>query len=86
MKAPADCRLIGRWRIVEADLWDREYLDLCGPATLTVTARGAEITLLQATLLSSPGRQAVAPIARFVHKHERGRLVRTRQIIGSTPG
>ena len=23
MKAPANCRLIGRWRIVEADLWDR---------------------------------------------------------------
>ena len=31
----ADCRLIGRWRIVEADLWDRDYLDLRGPATLT---------------------------------------------------
>ena len=43
MKAPADCRLIGRWRIVEADLWDRDYLDLCGPATLTVTAQGGEI-------------------------------------------
>ena len=40
MRAPADCRLIGRWRIVEADLWDRDYLDLCGPATLTVTAQG----------------------------------------------
>jgi hypothetical protein len=43
MKAPADCRLIGRWRIVEADLWDRDYLDLCGPATLTITAQGGEI-------------------------------------------
>ena len=43
MKAPADCRLIGRWRIVEADLWDREDLDLCGPATLTITAQGGEI-------------------------------------------
>ena len=43
MKAPADCRLIGRWRIVEADLWDRAYLDLCGPATLTITAQGGEI-------------------------------------------
>jgi hypothetical protein len=28
VKAPADCRLIGRWRIVEADLWDRDYLNL----------------------------------------------------------
>ena len=33
------CRLIGRWRIVEADLWDRARLDLCGPATPTKTAR-----------------------------------------------
>ena len=43
MKAPADCRLIGRWRIVEADLWDRAYLDLSGPATLTITAQDGEI-------------------------------------------
>ena len=40
MKAPANYRLIGRWRIVEADLWDRAHLDLCGPATLTITAQG----------------------------------------------
>ena len=37
MRAPANCRLIGRWRIVEADIWDRGYLDLCGPATITIT-------------------------------------------------
>ena len=43
MKAPANCRLVGRWRIVEADLWDRDYLDLCGRATLTITADGGEI-------------------------------------------
>ena len=43
MKAPANCRLIGRWRIVEADLWDRAHLDLCGPAALTITAQGGEI-------------------------------------------
>jgi hypothetical protein len=43
VRAPANCRLIGRWRIVEADLWDRAHLDLCGPATLTITAQGAEI-------------------------------------------
>jgi hypothetical protein len=35
VKAPANCRLIGRWRIVEADLWDR--------ARLTITAQGGEI-------------------------------------------
>ena len=36
MTAPAGCQLIGRWRIVEADLWDREYLNLCGPAMITI--------------------------------------------------
>jgi hypothetical protein len=40
VKAPANCRLIGCWRIVEADLRDRAYLNLCGPATLTITAQG----------------------------------------------
>ena len=34
-------RLIGRWRIVEADLWDRAHLDLCGPASLVVRANGS---------------------------------------------
>ena len=43
MKAPANCRLIGRWRIVKADIWDRAHLDLCGPAMLTITAEGGEI-------------------------------------------
>ena len=28
MAAPAGFRLIGRWRIVEADIWDRAYLNL----------------------------------------------------------
>ena len=32
MTAPANCQLIGEWRIVEADLWDRDYLDLVEPA------------------------------------------------------
>jgi hypothetical protein len=38
MTAPAGCQLIGSWRIVEADLWDRGYLDLDGPATITIGA------------------------------------------------
>jgi hypothetical protein len=38
MSAPADCQLIGRWRIVEADLWDRDHLELCGPAMITIGA------------------------------------------------
>ncbi|WP_027155827.1 hypothetical protein [Mesorhizobium sp. WSM2561] len=36
MSAPAGCQLTGSWRIVEADLWDRGYLDLSGPATITI--------------------------------------------------
>jgi len=35
-----ECRLVGRWRIVEADLWDRDYLDLVEPATMTIGADG----------------------------------------------
>jgi len=53
MSAPAACRLIGRWRIVEADLWDRAYLDLAGPGRITIGAGNhGEITFgaMQATL------------------------------------
>ena len=39
MKA-SDNPIVGRWRIVEADLWDRDYLDLCGPASLVVRSNG----------------------------------------------
>ncbi len=40
MTAPMNCRLVGRWRIVEADLWDRDYLDLVEPAMMTIRADG----------------------------------------------
>jgi hypothetical protein len=40
MIARADCQLIGRWRIVEADLWDRDYLDLVEPAHLEIGRNG----------------------------------------------
>ncbi|HEY1779239.1 MAG TPA: hypothetical protein VGG79_02190 [Roseiarcus sp.] len=40
MSAPMNCQLIGRWRIVEADIWDLDYLDLCGGATIAITADG----------------------------------------------
>jgi len=36
----SDNPVVGRWRIVEADLWDRDYLDLCGPASLMIRANG----------------------------------------------
>lgn len=40
MSAPTECRVTGRWRIVSADLWGRDYLDLCGPARLDIGADG----------------------------------------------
>ncbi|MDK1494667.1 hypothetical protein QN219_32660 [Sinorhizobium sp. 7-81] len=40
MSAASNCRLIGCWRIVEADLWDRDYLDLVEPAKITIGANG----------------------------------------------
>ena len=40
MRAPMNCKLVGRWRIVEADIWDRQYLDLCGPAAIIIRANG----------------------------------------------
>jgi hypothetical protein len=38
--APIGCRLVGRWRIVEADLWDRDDLDLVEPAMMTIGPHG----------------------------------------------
>lgn len=40
MNAASNSRLIGRWRIVEADLWDRDYLDLVEPAMIAIGADG----------------------------------------------
>ena len=62
MSAPAGCKLVGRWRIVEADIWDRDHLDLCGPATITITDHGrAEIAFgaLQAGLDIEYSRSSV---------------------------
>jgi len=33
---PNTCQIIGRWRIVEADIWDRDHLDLVEPAYLKI--------------------------------------------------
>ena len=33
--SPAAHALIGTWRITEADLWDRDYLDLVEPASIS---------------------------------------------------
>jgi hypothetical protein len=37
------CAIVGRWRIVEADLWDRDYLDLVGPAYLVIGDDGRAV-------------------------------------------
>ena len=36
MSDPVTCELTGRWRIVQADLWGRDYLDLVEPAYLQI--------------------------------------------------
>jgi hypothetical protein len=62
MTAQMGCALIGRWRIIEADLWDRDYLDLSGPATMTIQADGhGEIAYgaMQASLDLEYGRTIV---------------------------
>jgi hypothetical protein len=61
MSAPANCQLVGRWRIIEADIWDRDHLDLCGPAMLTFTAQGGEIAFgaLQAGLEVEYARDSI---------------------------
>jgi len=33
-------RLQGKWRIVETALWDRDYLDLSGPAFIEIDDKG----------------------------------------------
>ncbi|MBU6528746.1 hypothetical protein OGR47_18050 [Methylocystis sp. MJC1] len=45
MSAPANCKIVGRWRIVEADIWDRDYLDLCGPAAIVIGAMQATLDI-----------------------------------------
>lgn len=53
MSAASNCRLIGRWWIVETDRWDRDYFDLLEPVAITVGPNGhGEIAFgaIQATL------------------------------------
>ena len=40
MSGTADCELVGRWRITDADLWDRDYLDMAEPAYLQIGSNG----------------------------------------------
>lgn len=40
MIAISDHPVLGTWRIVEADLWDRDYLDLVEPARISFGRNG----------------------------------------------
>lgn len=41
-----ECALVGRWRIVQSDLWEQSDLDLLGPARIAFDAKGhGEITV-----------------------------------------
>ena len=40
MTRDMECALVGKWRIIGADLWDRDYLDLVEPAQITFAGNG----------------------------------------------
>ena len=40
MSAASDCRPVSQWRIAEADLWDRDHLDLVKFAKIMIGADG----------------------------------------------
>lgn len=40
MTDPSQCLVVGRWRIIGSDLWDRDYLDLVEPARLILDDAG----------------------------------------------
>ncbi len=40
MMQDMECALLGKWRIIEADLWDRDYLDLMQLAHITFEGNG----------------------------------------------
>lgn len=40
MSGGVTCAVIGKWRLVEADLWDRDFLDLVEPAHITFDGNG----------------------------------------------
>lgn len=54
MTAPMNCQGVGRWRIVEADLLDRDYLDLVGPATIIIATDGHGEIAFRAPYLGIP--------------------------------
>lgn len=40
MSTAATGPVVRRWRIVGSDIWDRDYLDVMSPASITIGRRG----------------------------------------------
>jgi Transposase DDE domain len=40
LRVASSCEVIGRWRIVGTDMWDRDYLDLVDPAFISIGHHG----------------------------------------------
>ena len=40
MMAGITDRIVGKWRIIETAAWDKQHLDLCGPAFLEIDRQG----------------------------------------------
>jgi hypothetical protein len=62
MSAPAKGKVLGRWRIFASDVWEENYLDLVGPATVLIGADGhGELNFgcIQATLELEYGRKTI---------------------------
>ena len=63
MRAKRQDNLIGRWRIIETDLWDRDYLDMLDPAHITFRAGGRgdfAFGCVHATLGGQPSGKALS--------------------------
>ena len=56
-----DHPLLGKWRIVEMELWDRDFLDLVEPAYIRFDAQGCS-----ATIILAGWRQLSWPVGRTV--------------------
>ena len=40
MSSPKRCMLLGKWRITQSDIWDKDYLDLVEPAYILLEEDG----------------------------------------------
>lgn len=52
----------GKWRIFQTDLWDKEYLDMLGPAHIIFRAKGRgefAFGCVQATMTCDFGKETV---------------------------